>query len=435
MPTLIDTLFLGALTFLSSSDEPLDTGRADASGELRQAATIGAREDASVRLRSLLSIGERAVRSLGESDQARELEREIFDATCLGLVDPERAVTRIRRIYKRTIADLEFRIRLEAELPQGFPAPTAVGDLEVKRYPAYRRVRSTSGRAAFWNLFRHIESNDIAMTAPVEMTMGFEDDRMRELDMAFLYGTPELGDVGDAGPVEVLDASPSTVISIGCRGSRSTTAVNRARERAQRWLDAQPGYVVAGDLRVMGYNSPMVATRNRYFEVQIPVRRRIVGANAQDEVARWTVVNDSVMGGVSESRIEASAGGWLTFEGTVSAENNGGFASLRTDVEDGALGDASTLRLRFRGDGQRYKLRLRTSRRFDGVSYEAPFDTVSGLWMEIDLPLESFRAVWRGRDVVDAPQLRAAAVTGLGLMISDGQVGSFQIDLDAIDLQ
>jgi hypothetical protein len=42
----------------------------------------------------------------------------------------------------------------------------------------------------------------------------------------------------------------------------------------------------------------------------------------------WFVLNDGVMGGVSQSRILASASTALLFTGNVSLENNGGFASI-----------------------------------------------------------------------------------------------------------
>ena len=48
--------------------------------------------------------------------------------------------------------------------------------------------------------------------------------------------------------------------------------------------------------------------------------------------------------------------------------------------------------LRVRGDGNRYKLRLRTSDgSFEkGFIYQAPFDTVKGQWMDIKLPFDYF---------------------------------------------
>ncbi|MCU0952883.1 MAG: CIA30 family protein, partial [Burkholderiaceae bacterium] len=55
--------------------------------------------------------------------------------------------------------------------------------------------------------------------------------------------------------------------------------------------------------------------------------------------ARWQVVNDGVMGGVSSSRITAGADG-VQFSGEVRTEFNGGFASARRAVDLAALGPA-----------------------------------------------------------------------------------------------
>jgi hypothetical protein len=46
-----------------------------------------------------------------------------------------------------------------------------------------------------------------------------------------------------------------------------------AREKLMAWLNQRTGeYVVAGHLRVMGYNSPFVPRDKSFFEVQIPVK-------------------------------------------------------------------------------------------------------------------------------------------------------------------
>lgn len=47
-----------------------------------------------------------------------------------------------------------------------------------------------------------------------------------------------------------------------------------------------------------------------------------------DAARGFRVINDGVMGGVSSSRLDFAADGML-FTGTVSMENNGGFASFR----------------------------------------------------------------------------------------------------------
>ena len=44
----------------------------------------------------------------------------------------------------------------------------------------------------------------------------------------------------------------------------------------------------------------------------------------------WTIVNDGVMGGVSDGRFRITADQTMEFFGTLSLENNGGFASVRS---------------------------------------------------------------------------------------------------------
>ncbi|MFT5288251.1 MAG: NADH dehydrogenase [ubiquinone] 1 alpha subcomplex assembly factor 1 [Planctomycetota bacterium] len=434
MPNPIETLILGAMTLFAAPDATLNMSRTQAAGELRQAMALSSRSGIQAQLQGLADAGGRAAALLENEDQSREIERLVFDTASKGLYSVEEAIDRLSRAYQTIVGDLEFRIRREAELPRGFPAPTAVGELELKRYPSYRRVRADAGRAAFWRLFRHIKANDIAMTAPVEMGMYGEVGNLREVDMAFLYADPDQGVLGEAGSVVVLDQAAAWVLSLGCRGSNSERAVESARQRIERWLTRNTEYVAAGNLRVMGYNSPMTPASKRFFEVQIPVQRRVVRFESESDTKAWQVVNDSVMGGVSTSQMRLSGLGWAIFEGDVSLDNNGGFASVRAEVKDGAFSEAERIRIRFRGDGKSYKLRLRTSRQFNAVNYEASFDTVSGQWMEIDLPIQSFRPVWRGRRVTDAPVLDSEAITGVGLMISGGQVGTFRLELAAIDI-
>jgi hypothetical protein len=167
-----------------------------------------------------------------------------------------------------------FKPIMEAELPVGFPEYTPVGEVRLKQYPAYRKAEadSASGRA-FWTLFTHIKKNDIAMTAPVEMTYK-EAERPTESKMSFLYGRPDMGNPGEHGGVQVVDVPGMTVVSTGVRGPRSAKTVAEARQRISRWLEENKDrYIVDGQLRVMAYNSPFVPRDRNYFEVEIPVRR------------------------------------------------------------------------------------------------------------------------------------------------------------------
>ncbi len=174
-----------------------------------------------------------------------------------------------------------FKPVIEAPLPEGFPSYTPVGEIEVKRYPAYRKAE-TSGKVAFWTLFQHITTAGISMTAPVEMTFQADGPPVgREQSMAFLYGDKSIGSAGRKGNVDVVDVPAATVVCIGVRGVRSDEVLVQAERDLRNWLDENKSrYQQSGPVRVMGYNSPFVARDRQFFEVQIPVRELPVASAA-----------------------------------------------------------------------------------------------------------------------------------------------------------
>ena len=139
-----------------------------------------------------------------------------------------------------------------------------------------RTTMRSGGNSAFWPLFRHIQSNDIAMTTPVQMDWKPNGERAgRPANMAFLYGNTAIETQSTARNVEVVEAPAQTVLSIGAIGADRPARVEAMRARLEAFL-ARPDcrYEAAGPLRTMGYNSPMVRRDRRYFEVQLPVRSR-----------------------------------------------------------------------------------------------------------------------------------------------------------------
>ena len=93
------------------------------------------------------------------------------------------------------------------------------------------------------------------------------------------------------------------------------------------------------------------------------------------EVNKWLVVNDGVMGGLSQSEVILSGSNTAVFQGTISLENNGGFASTRTIPKLYNLAGYDGIIVRLKGDGKKYQLRMRMDDRFDGISYRYPFKT------------------------------------------------------------
>lgn len=192
--------------------------------------------------------------------------------------DPARALPQLRSDLGDLVEILTFRPLVQAEQPKDFPAFGAVDEIELRRYPAYRMARTAMANgstAAFWPLFQHIQSNDIAMTTPVQMDWLDGTRRGRPSAMAFLYGDPATTPRSVARAVEVVDVPAQTVLSLGAIGEDSRERVEsmaaRLRARAEA---AGSGLTIAGEIRTMGYNSPMVSRDRRYFEVQLPVAPR-----------------------------------------------------------------------------------------------------------------------------------------------------------------
>lgn len=171
------------------------------------------------------------------------------------------------------------KIYNEAPVPEGWPALTPVGEVRVKTYPAYRAAFITadqaegSSRGLFRPLFNHIKREDIAMTAPVEMTF---DDKGNENKMAFLYRTPDMGHAGadEKDPrIKIKDVPEQQVASIGVKGGYDAETYNKALKQIKAWLsENKQQWQTAGEPRYLGYNSPFIPSALRYGEVQVPVK-------------------------------------------------------------------------------------------------------------------------------------------------------------------
>jgi hypothetical protein len=151
-------------------------------------------------------------------------------------------------------------------------------------------------------------------------------------------------------------------------------------------------------------------------------------------VDAWQAIDDRVMGGVSRSRLRTDPGGHAVFEGEVSLERNGGFASVRCTPGDRGLRGATLCVIEVRGSGQRFRLNLLTDDRFDSVNYQIGFQAPTQGWETQRLPLTDFRASFRGREVTNAPPLDPAAIRQAGLMIAERQAGPFMLAIRHISL-
>jgi NADH dehydrogenase [ubiquinone] 1 alpha subcomplex assembly factor 1 len=143
----------------------------------------------------------------------------------------------------------------------------------------------------------------------------------------------------------------------------------------------------------------------------------------------WEIIGDPVMGGRSETRLMITPQKTAVFEGTVSFENEGGFASIRSRPADFFLDGLRGLVIRVRGDGKEYRLRILTSAIREGAAYQVSFRTEPDIWISPYFPFSDFRPFHRGTPL-NLPPLDPAEIRQIGFMIADRQEGPFRLEIE-----
>ena len=129
-------------------------------------------------------------------------------------------------------------------------------------------------------------------------------------------------------------------------------------------------------------------------------------------------LDDVVMGGVSRTEIEPGPFSGV-FRGTVSTDNNGGFAGIRTKQFTPPLdiSKATGFQLKVRGDGQRYKVIARDDDLWNGIAWYAPVDTKKDKVVTVRIPVSSLTPT-RFAKTVTAPPFNKKSLCGLQLTLS-----------------
>lgn len=118
-------------------------------------------------------------------------------------------------------------------------------------------------------------------------------------------------------------------------------------------------------------------------------------ANDSQQTQIWQVVDDGVMGGLSQGSFSKESNGIVHYSGRVSLENNGGFSSIRYAIEKQDLAAQTHFKLKIKGDGKEFQFRVK-GKRNDYFSYMFVFKS-SGEWQTISIPFSEMKPVFRGR--------------------------------------
>ena len=150
-------------------------------------------------------------------------------------------------------------------------------------------------------------------------------------------------------------------------------------------------------------------------------------------VQPWRIVNDGVMGGLSQGT-RYHEDGYMVFTGVINT-NGGGFSSLRAGLRPGPLAGTKGLKLKIRSDGRAYRMTFRTSERWRGrsVSYQASIPkTMQEDWSDVSVSFEDMTTSVFGRTVRAAP-FDPSDVREIGIILADGRDGTFRFEVTRMD--
>lgn len=153
-----------------------------------------------------------------------------------------------------------------------------------------------------------------------------------------------------------------------------------------------------------------------------------------DSATEWSVVNDTVMGGVSSGQLVVDNGA-LVFSGELSLDNNGGFASVRSPAIEPRMATEWSGRagpqIVAQGDGRIWTVEVRTDDVMGG--WIASLPTSPDSITNMTLPWTSFEPVTRFLDPreVDQP-LDVRRIASIAFYLVDGIEGPFRLGLVSI---
>lgn len=146
----------------------------------------------------------------------------------------------------------------------------------------------------------------------------------------------------------------------------------------------------------------------------------------------WTIVNDGVMGGLSQSTVIAYED-YVLFSGATSLKNNGGFVSYRSPYKNYNLANYTTVEIKFKSTGRTFFFQLDAYRAWWYPNYKHSFSSNSNEWNTIQLPLKDFKEYRVGKQTgknIDPSQLND--ILRLGIILFDKKEGPFEIQVEYI---
>jgi NADH dehydrogenase [ubiquinone] 1 alpha subcomplex assembly factor 1 len=149
------------------------------------------------------------------------------------------------------------------------------------------------------------------------------------------------------------------------------------------------------------------------------------------DLSKWIIVNDGVMGGLSNSSLQLDKDGNGVFKGHVTTKNYGGFASIRNNFDKISIKKYTSIKIKVKSQPTTYQLRLKVNSS-DYYAYITTFKT-TGNWDEIEIPLNTLYPSYRGRKL-DMGNLSSDYIEEVSFLIGNNKEEDFILLIDRIEL-
>lgn len=154
--------------------------------------------------------------------------------------------------------------------------------------------------------------------------------------------------------------------------------------------------------------------------------------NKNSTLSNWKIINDGVMGGLSQGEIKLNTNGNGVFNGKVSLENNGGFSLLRHRFKTLNTINYSKIVLRIKGDSKSYQFRIK-ARQSDYYSYVTSFNTTTD-WQLVTINLKDMYPAFRGKKL-DISNFNNETIEEFAFLIGNKKEEMFKLLIDFVELQ
>lgn len=158
----------------------------------------------------------------------------------------------------------------------------------------------------------------------------------------------------------------------------------------------------------------------------------IYNFNKESSKADWRIIDDGVMGGISQGEFLIDSDGNGVFQGTISLENNGGFSSVRYQFDKIKTSKDSKVVIKLKGDEKQYQFRIKDKYN-SYYSYITTFET-SGEWETIEIKLTDLYPSFRGQKL-NLPNFNSDSFEEIVFLIGNKKNESFKLVLDKIELK